>query len=131
MMTDPIADLLIQIKNGYMARKNKIVVSHSKAKEALAALLSNVGYLGKVEINRKDKGKPAIAIELVYRDSKPKVNQIINVSTPGRRVYVNRRNIPRVLGGLGITVISTPSGLMIDSQAAKLGLGGEVICKIW
>lgn len=129
MTTDPIADLLIQIKNGYMARKNKIVVSHSKAKEALVNLLSNAGYLGKVEINKKEK--PSIAIELVYRDSKPKLNQVINVSTPGRRVYVNRRNIPKVLGGLGIAVISTPAGLMVDSQARKKGLGGEVICKIW
>ena len=85
--------------------------------------------LSPTSINKKEK--PSITIELAYRDSKPKVNQVINVSTPGRRVYVNRRNIPKVLGGLGIAVISTQSGLMIDSQARKKGLGGEVICKIW
>ena len=131
MMTDPIADLLIQIKNGYMAHKSNIVVSHSKMKEALVNLLSSVGYIGKVNVDTTESRKSEITIELIYQGKKPKINQIVNVSKPGRRVYVNKKNIPKVLGGLGISIVSTPAGLMTDSAARKKGMGGEVICKIW
>ena len=131
MMTDPLADFLTRIKNGYMAHKEKIDVSHSKVKESLAKLLSEQGYVGKVDVSKIDKTKSVISIQLLYQNRKPKVEEIIKVSKPGRRTYVNKKSIPKVLSGLGICVISTPLGLMTGKQAAQKGLGGELICKMW
>lgn len=132
MMTDPISNFLIQIKNGYMARKNKVVVLHnSKFKEDLANLLSREGYIGKVEVKKEGKVKRNLEVVLNYKNKKPALNEIAIVSKPGKKVYVRKDMIPRVLGGLGKVVISTSSGIMTGGQARKKGLGGEIICKIW
>ncbi len=130
MMTDPIADLLIQIKNSYLAHKNSIVVPHSNMKEALVRLLSKEGYLGKVDI-LKEKVKKSIQMELVYEGKKPKLTQIVRISKPGKRVYAAKNKIPKVLSGIGTTIISTSQGLMSGRQARKSGIGGELICKLW
>lgn len=131
-MTDPISNFLIQIKNGYMARKNKVVVLHnSKFKEDLANLLSREGYIGKVEVKKEGKVKRNLEVVLNYKNKKPALNEIAIVSKPGKKVYVRKDMIPRVLGGLGKVVISTSSGIMTGGQARKKGLGGEIICKIW
>lgn len=131
MMTDPIADLLIQIKNGYMAGKKNISLPHSTLRQALLNLLKANGYIGKTNIKVKDKIKKEIEIELVYVNKKPKLIYTERISKPSRKVYVSKKNIPNVLGGMGIAILSTPKGLMTGSQAKKMGLGGELICKIW
>ncbi|MCL5797255.1 MAG: 30S ribosomal protein S8 [Patescibacteria group bacterium] len=131
MMTDPISDLLTQIKNAYMAEKKTIEVSHSNMRESLVKLLSREGYLGKIEINKKDKVKKTISVEMVYEDKKPRLTEIVRVSKPSKKVYISKNEIPRVLGGLGIVVISSPAGLISGREARKKGIGGELICKIW
>lgn len=129
-MTDPIADLLIQIKNSYLAHKNSIIVPHSNIKEALTRLLSREGYVGKIGV-LKDKEKKSLQIELIYENKAPKFTQVVRVSKPGKRVYVAKNRIPKVLSGIGTTIISTSQGVMTGRQARKLGLGGELICKFW
>lgn len=129
-MTDPIADLLIQIKNGYLARKEKAVVPYSTLKDAIVKLLSKEGFVGKANVIG-EKIRKSLEIELLYTDKNPGFTQVVKISKPGKKVYVSKRNIPKVLGGLGVTIISTSSGIMTDREARKKGLGGELICKIW
>lgn len=131
MTSDPIADFLIQIKNGYMAKKSQVTIPHSKMKESLAKILNKNGWLGRVTVAKSKENFSQIIIDLLYDRKLPKVTEIVIVSKPGRRVYVKADGLPRVLGGLGMAVISTSSGLMTDKEARKKGLGGEVICKIW
>jgi len=114
-----------------MARKNQIVMPHSKMKESLAKLLNSAGYIGKFNIMKDAKTKSNIALDLIYKNNQPQVTEIIIVSKPGRKVYAGRNHLPKVLGGGGIAVISTPLGLLTDREARKKGIGGEVICKIW
>ncbi|MBI4990612.1 30S ribosomal protein S8 [Candidatus Gottesmanbacteria bacterium] len=130
MMTDPIADFFIQIKNSYAAHKNTVVLPHSNIKEALARLLSKEGYIGNVGI-LKDKEKKLLQVELLYDNKIPKFTQVVRVSKPGKRVYAAKNRIPKVLSGIGTTVVSTSAGVMTGRQARKLGLGGELICKLW
>lgn len=130
MMTDPIADFLIRIKNSYLAGKDKVVVPHSKMKQALARLLLKEGYVNDVKIENRKKTKDLI-IRLIYDDKIPKLTDVVRVSKPGRKVFVKRGEIPKVLGGLGIVILSTSSGVMTDKEARKKGIGGEMICKIW
>lgn len=131
-MTDPIADLLTRIRNGYMAKKSHITVEVSKQKEKLLEILKEQGYVGKTV-----KDGSLFDVELIYhadsfgRRLQPAVTGIVKISKPGRRVYVKCDHLPRVLGGLGISIISTPQGMMIDKDARKKSLGGEAICKVW
>lgn len=131
MLTDPISDLLTQIRNGYMARKANVVVPYSGMKDRLAHLLSKEGYLGKVQIQNVDKIKKNLVINLLYPGKQPKLTNLVRVSKITRRDYVKKNKIPKVLGGLGITVVSTANGLMTGNEARKKGLGGEIICKVW
>lgn len=131
MMTDPISDFLIQIKNGYLARKVNLVIPYSKMKGELAKLLVKEGYLGKVEIQKQGKVKKGIQVSLVYKGKDPRLTDVVRVSKIARRVYVSKERIPQVLGGLGVTIVSTPFGLMTEKEARKKGSGGEIICKIW
>jgi small subunit ribosomal protein S8 len=130
-MTDPIADIIAQIKNGYLASKKKVTVPYSKMKEALAKVLAQEGYLGNIKIEGKEKIKKTLVLDLVYDGKKGKLTDIKMVSKPGRRVYAAKDKIGKVLGGLGVIIISTPLGLLSDRQAKKKGVGGEVICKLW
>jgi len=130
MMTDPIADFLIRIKNGYMAHKKQVIVPYSRIKDALAKLLVKEGYLGEVKI-RSQKGIKELALDLMYENKIPKLTEVVRMSKSGRKMYVKKDKIPKVLGGLGILVLSTPQGLMTDKQARKKQVGGEIICKIW
>ncbi len=129
MMTDPIADMIIRIKNAYLANHREVRVPHSRLKEALAKMMSKEGFLGQVN-TREDSGK-VLVLTLLYKNNQPVLTNLKRVSKPGRRVYVNHTSIPRVLGGLGITIVSTPQGLMTGHQAKKSGIGGEVLCAIW
>ncbi len=131
MISDPIADMLTRIRNGVMTRQKQIVLPGSKVKVALARILKDEGFIRDFEVT-KDVPQVQLRIALKYdRDRKPIITNLRRISKPGRRVYVNRREIPWVLSGLGVAVLSTPQGIMTDQKARRLGLGGEVLCHVW
>ena len=128
-MTDPIADFLTRVRNGYLAGKKQMEVPHSRIKEQLSQILVKEGYLGKLKIeNLKFK---ILKLTLKYKGKKPALTDIKRISKPSLRIYAKAKEIPRVKTGFGITIVSTPSGLMSDREARKKNLGGEVICQIW
>jgi small subunit ribosomal protein S8 len=129
-MTDPIADMLTRIRNAVRARHTRVLIPASKMKLSLARVLKDEGYINDIEI-LKDNPQGTLRLTLRYVDKKPVLTQLRRVSKPGLRVYTKRAEIPRVRGGLGIAVLSTPKGIMTGSNAYRQGLGGEVICYIW
>jgi small subunit ribosomal protein S8 len=134
-MTDPIADMLTRIRNGLMAGHPVVSMPHSKLKTALAQILKDEGYIEKFEVAAENGPQGVLRLYLKYtgerRERKPVISGLERVSRPGRRVYASKTEIPRVLSGLGVTIVSTPKGVMTGARARKLGVGGEVICKIW
>lgn len=130
MTTDPIADMLIRVKNGYLARKAEVMIPFSKVKENILKTLSVKGYIKNVK-EVVVESKSQLKVELVYNKNKPALTEIIRVSKPSVRVYTKKVSIPRILGGLGTVIISTPKGIMTGEEARKKGLGGEIICKVW
>lgn len=131
VMTDPIADLLTRIRNANAIKSEILEVPSSKIKNEIVRILLNEGYIKNYE-NYSDGIVPMIKINLKYGKNKEKVlTGLKRISKPGLRVYCKKDNVPRVLSGLGIAIISTSKGLMVDRDARKLGLGGEVICYIW
>jgi len=131
MISDPIADMLTRIRNGALVRHKQIVVPGSKVKLALARILKDEGFIKDFEIT-KDEPQAQLRLVLKYdRDRKSIITGMKRVSRPGRRVYVKRTDIPWVLSGLGVAILSTPQGIMTDQKARRLGLGGEVLCYIW
>ncbi len=134
VVTDPIADFLIRIKNGYLAKKKVVTVPWSKMKEKISEILVKEGYLKKYQISKiKDqKGEGNILeLELKYEGKKPVLTEVKRISKPGVRIYVKAGKIPQVKEGMGITIVSTPQGLMTEKEARKNHQGGEVICQIW
>lgn len=129
-MTDPIADFLTRIKNATMASHEEVVVPHSNMKEAIAKLLLESGYLADVKRDSNRPHQPLI-LTLKYNGRTPVVSQIRLLSTPGRRLYAGVKDIPKTLGGYGITIVTTNQGVMTDKQARKANVGGELICQIW
>ena len=129
-MTDPIADMLTRIRNAIMARHTRVLIPASKMKLSIARILKEEGYIKDFDII-KDNPQGTIRINLKYVDKRPVLTQLKRVSRPGLRVYTKRDDIPRVRGGIGTTIISTPQGLMTGRRAYQLGLGGEVVCYIW
>lgn len=127
-MQDPIADLLTRIRNGYMAKKSMVTIPHSKIKENILSVLNHEGYIGAYQVNKTENNKAELEVHLKYYKGKPVINNISRVSKPGLRVYKGKDELPKVLGGLGISIISTPKGIFSNNQAKKLSLGGEVIC---
>lgn len=123
---DPVADALIRIKNGYQVGKATVTIRFSKLILKLAKLLEKEGYLSEVEQKSQE-----IIVTLKYRSRVPVLTDIKRVSKPSLRVYKGVKDLPRVLNGLGIAIISTPKGLMTDRQARKLKVGGEVLALIW
>jgi small subunit ribosomal protein S8 len=131
MISDPIADMLTRVRNGILARQKQVVIPGSKVKVALARIMRDEGFLKDFEIT-KDAPQPQLRLVLKYdRDKKSVVTGLRRISKPGRRVYVGRSEIPWVLSGLGVAVLSTPQGIMTDQKARRLGLGGEVLCHVW
>ena len=128
MVNDPIADALIRIKNGYMSRKVEIAVSFSKLTLNLCNLLLEKGYLEKIE---KDEKGRELKLTLKYIDRKPSLTDVKRISKPGLRVYKGSKELPRVLNGLGIAIISTPKGLKTDREERKEGMGGEIMAFVW
>jgi small subunit ribosomal protein S8 len=126
-MTDPIADLLTRIRNGQSARKTSVTVGASKLKTAILKVLKAEGYIADFTAG-SDAGKPVLAIELKYYEGRPVIDRIERVSRPGLRIYRAKDEFPRVLGGMGTVIVSTPKGVMTDKAAQAIGQGGEVLC---
>ena len=130
-ISDPIADMLTRIRNAIMARHDFVLVPASRTKLSIARILKEEGFVGDYEVLR---GKPqrVIKIYLKYSDkNQPVLSGLERVSKPGLRVYVQRQEIPRVYGGIGIAIISTPKGVMTGKQGWRRGLGGELLCYVW
>jgi small subunit ribosomal protein S8 len=129
-MTDPIADMFVRIKNGQATGKTSVRMPSSKVKAAIARLLKDEGYLTDVVERETGPGKKELELALKYYMGKPAIDRLERVSRPGLRRYSGKSDLPKVLGGLGISVVSTSSGIMTDAQARARGLGGEVICLV-
>ncbi len=130
-LSDPLGDLITRIRNAQLRRKSKVVSPASKLRGNLLDVLQSEGYIrgySKVEL---EGGKSEYEIELKYFDGLPVIREISRVSKPGRRVYSSVANIPRVANGLGVTILSTPKGVMADHAAREANVGGEVLCKVF
>lgn len=127
-MQDPIADMLTRIRNGQAANKVAINMPSSKLKVAIANVLAAEGYIESVKV--LEGAKPELEITLKYFQGKPVVESIQRVSRPGLRIYKRKDELPKVMGGLGVAVISTSKGVMTDRAASQAGLGGEIICYV-
>jgi len=126
-MTDPIADFLTRIRNGQQARKKQVAVPSSKIKEAIAAVLKEEGYISEYSV-LADGAKKTLTVSLKYFEGKPVIARLERVSRPSLRVYKGKDELPKVLGGLGVAIVSTPSGVVSDRKARATGQGGEVLC---
>lgn len=126
-LNDPIADMLTRIRNGQNVAKVKVSMPSSKLKEAIARVLKEEGYIEDFSADQVD-GKPLLSIYLKYYEGKPVIEMIKRVSRPGLKIYRGKNALPRVMGGLGIAVVSTPRGIMSDRAARAGGHGGEVLC---
>ncbi len=126
-MTDPIADMLTRIRNGQKARKVSVSMPASKAKEALAKVLQQEGYITGFSTDGEGAGK-SLSVELKYFEGVPVIERIERSSRPGLRIYRGKEDLPKVLGGLGVAIVSTSAGVMSDRQAREKGIGGEVLC---
>lgn len=129
MMTDPIADLLTRIRNGLHASKVDVSMRTSKQKQAIAQVLKDEGFINGFSVE-EDEGKLNLKIDLKYFEGKPVIEKIKRISRPGLRIYKGSDELPKVMGGLGIAIISTSHGLMSDRAARKAGHGGEVLCTV-
>jgi small subunit ribosomal protein S8 len=128
MFNDSISDLLTRIRNANTARKRLVVMPYSKMKQQVADILKDSGFLEKVSVAQDGGFK---SLELTLPENPETITSLIRVSKPGRRVYTSATDIPLVLGGRGIVIVSTSSGVMTGRAARKAGLGGELICKVW
>jgi small subunit ribosomal protein S8 len=126
-MTDPVADLLTRIRNGQSAGKANISLDSSKIKTAIARVLRDEGYVADFHVDN-DTGKPRLIVDLKYYEGRPVIDRLERVSRPGLRVYRGKDELPKVLGGMGTVIVSTPQGVMTDKQARAAGQGGEVLC---
>lgn len=126
-MTDPVADMLTRIRNGQMAEKLGVSMPSSKLKEAIARVLMDEGYIENFAV-RQDGGKAELDIELKYYAGRPVIERIERISRPGLRIYRGMQDLPKVLNGLGIAIVSTPKGVMTDRKARSVNVGGEVLC---
>lgn len=130
-ISDPIADLLTRIRNGIRARHQRVEMPSSKLKVEVARILKEEGYIANFKVAEEGK-KKILKVFLRYgNDGKNSISVLERVSKPGRRVYVGAGEVPSVLGGLGVTIITTPQGVMTGKSARKSGVGGEVICSVW
>lgn len=129
-VTDPIGDMLTRIRNAARARHEKTVIPASKLKRAIANVLKDEGYIRDVVFHEDDK-QGELTVFLKYEGGEPVIRQIRRMSKPGIRVYVTKDEIPRVLGGLGIAILSTSKGVLVDREARKAGVGGELLCTVY
>ena len=135
-MTDPISDMLTRIRNGMMAGHTTVAMPSSKIKTAIAGILQEEGFIDSFELaDGKSEAHKVLRVRLKYvgerRTRRPVITGLERVSKPGRRVYTKKDEIPWVLSGLGVTILSTPKGVMTGRRARQVGVGGEVLCKVW
>ncbi len=130
-MTDPISDFLTHLRNASKAGLAQCVSPHSKLKESLANILKAEGFVRDVATGTDERGHKTVIVTMKYVDSAPVITGIKRTSTPGRRMYAGYSEIPRVLNGLGIAILSTSKGLMKDQDARRQKLGGELVCTVW
>jgi small subunit ribosomal protein S8 len=129
-MSDPLGDMLTRIRNAQMRKKSKVTTPGSRLRERVLDVLQSEGYIRGYSQHEQD-GKNELEIELKYYDGEPVIREIERVSRPGRRVYASVKNIPRVSNGLGVSILSTPKGVMSDAEARDQNVGGEVLCRVF
>jgi len=130
-MTDPLGDMLTRIKNGQAARKDSVVTPASKLRVRVLEVLQREGYIRGFSSETLDGRHPALRIELKYFEGQPAIRELRRVSKPGRRVYSGVAGLPRVRNGLGITIVSTPRGVLSDAEARAQNVGGEILCQVF
>jgi small subunit ribosomal protein S8 len=130
-LSDPIGDTLTRIRNGQQARKNAVTAPASKLRENVLNVLQREGYIRGYERYNLRPGVDELRIELKYNEGEPVISKITRVSTPGRRIYAKIKDLPRVYNGLGISILSTPRGVMSDHEARDANVGGEVLCQVF
>lgn len=128
-MTDPISDMLTRIRNAQLGQKAVVSMPSSKSKVAIAEVLREEGYVGEIKVEG-DAKKPVLSITLKYHEGRPVITELRRASKPGLRIYRRKDELPRVLNGLGVAIISTSRGIMSDRKARSLGTGGEILCYI-
>ena len=128
-MSDPIADMLTRIRNAQSVEKVSVVMPSSKLKVAIAKVLKDEGYIDGFSV-RGEAARPELEIALKYYAGKPVIERIERVSRPGLRIYKGRHDIPQVMNGLGVAIVTTPQGVMTDRKARQVGIGGEVLCYV-
>ncbi len=128
--TDPIADMLTRIRNAIAVRKNEVVMPHSKVKQSVAQLLKESGFISDIHVTDATVGK-SLKIVINSEDANANITEIVRLSKPGRRVYYASRDIPTVKRGRGVVIVSTSKGMMLGDKAKQLGIGGELICKVY
>lgn len=130
MVNDAISDLLTRVKNGYMAHNSEVGVPWSKLGETVIKVLSDNGYIDSYKM-KENGGRKEMTVSLKYEGKQPAISDVRRVSRPSLRVYVGKSKLPRVLGGLGMAIISTPMGIMTDKEARQKRVGGEVLAEVW
>jgi small subunit ribosomal protein S8 len=135
-MTDPIADMLTRIRNSMMSGQAMTAMPYSKIKGEIAKILKEEGYLENIEVaDGEIPSQKVLRLKIKYfgerRERKPVITGIERVSRPGRRIYTKKQDIPWVLSGIGVAILSTPKGIMTGQRARQLGVGGEILCKVW
>ncbi|PLW78520.1 30S ribosomal protein S8 [Cohaesibacter celericrescens] len=131
VMTDPLGDMLTRIRNAQMRSKTKVSTPASKLRQRVLDVLAAEGYIRGYTTVEFEGGKSELEIELKYFDGEPVIREIQRVSKPGRRVYASVKNIPRIQNGLGVSIVSTPKGVMADHDARENNVGGEVLCRVF
>lgn len=130
-MSDPLGDMLTRIRNAQRAKKSDVVSPASRLRENVLEVLKREGYIEGFEKNNVRSGVDELRIQLKYHEGAAVITKIYRVSTPGRRVYSSVKDLPRVYNGLGISIISTPMGVMSDDEARKANVGGEILCQVF
>ncbi|GAB4493596.1 MAG: 30S ribosomal protein S8 [Anaerolineales bacterium] len=135
-VTDPIADMLTRIRNAVAIGQPLVAMPHSKIKAEIAKIMKEEGYLDGFEVvDGETPGQKVLRVKIKYvgerRERKPVLSGIVRVSRPGRRVYTKKQDIPWVLSGMGVAILSTPKGVMTGHRARQLNVGGEILCKVW
>jgi len=128
MMTDPIADMLTRVRNAQAASKFDVTMPSSKLKVAIAKVLLDEGYIS--GFTTDDDAKPTLTVTLKYYEGRPVIDELKRISRPGLRIYKNKHELPKILNGLGIAIVSTSAGVMTDRAARAAGRGGEIICTV-
>lgn len=130
-MSDPLGDMLTRIRNAQRARMSVVIAPASKLRANVLEVLQREGYIRGYSFSEKRKGVSELRIELKYHEGQPVIKEITRISTPGRRVYSKVTDLPRVFNGLGISILSTPRGVMSDGEARVANVGGEILCKVF